>query len=175
MPDLLKMNLLKLTSIYNTFASLGTYYTPRIIKQISLYNDELLYKKQVSSNHLLDKNTLFVLNQLLTSPFDYNLIDYAKPTLLNYKPNTIFAAKTGSNETNSYTIGYNPKYTISVWTGTDDNENFYSHNVSKKVFFELVNSINKQNIWYIPNKNIKQILIDPISGKYDPNGSIYWI
>lgn len=170
-----EMSLLKLTSIYNTFASLGYYYTPRLIKEITLYNDERLYKSLTHKKKVLNKNTLFVLNQLLTAPFDDNLIDYTTPTLLFYKPNTLFAGKTGSNETNSYTIGFNPNYTISVWTGTDNNEYFSSHNVSKKVFLNLANSINNENIWYTPNDNIKKVKINPITGSYDNNGSIYWI
>ena len=170
-----ELNLLKLASIYNTFASLGDYYTPRIISKITDGNGKILYKKSEESSHLLNKNTVLILNQLLTSPFDYNLIDYTYPTLLRYKPNTMFAAKTGSNEFNSYVVGYNPLYTIAAWSGTDNNIPFYSKDVSKKVFKEIANSINNQNIWYKENESINVIKINPITGKSDNNGSTYWI
>lgn len=170
-----ELSLIKLASIYNTFASLGDYHSPRIISKITDNNGNTLYKNSDKSVKLLDKTTTLILNQLLTSPFDYNLIDYTHPTLLNYKPNTTFAAKTGSNEYNSYVVGYNPLYTIAVWTGTDNNEVFHSKNVSKKVFKEIANIINKENIWYLPNELINEIRINPITGEKDINGSIYWI
>lgn len=170
-----ELSLIKLASIYNTFASLGDYHSPRIISKITDNNGNTLYKNSDKSVKLLDKTTTLILNQLLTSPFDYNLIDYTHPTLLNYKPNTTFAAKTGSNEFNSYVVGYNPLYTIAVWTGTDNNEVFHSKNVSKKVFKEIANIINKENIWYLSNELINEIRINPITGEKDINGSIYWI
>lgn len=170
-----ELSLIKLASIYNTFASLGNYHSPRIISKITDNNGNTLYKNSGKNVKLLDKTTTLILNQLLTSPFDYNLIDYTHPTLLNYKPKTTFAAKTGSNEYNSYVIGYNPLYTIAIWTGTDNNEVYYSKNVSKKVFKEIANTINIENIWYLPNDEINVVRINPITGDKDSNGSIYWI
>ena len=170
-----ELSLIKLASIYNTFASLGNYHSPRIISKITDNNGNTLYKNSGKNVKLLDKTTTLILNQLLTSPFDYNLIDYTHPTLLNYKPNTTFAAKTGSNEYNSYVIGYNPLYTIAIWTGTDNNEVYYSKNVSKKVFKEIANTINIENTWYLPNDEINVVRINPITGDKDSNGSIYWI
>ena len=107
---------------------------------------------------------------MLTSVFDSNLIDYTSPTLLNYKPNTIFAAKTGTDDFNSYTIGYNPNYTIGIWCGDDNNQLLKYKNVSKKVFLETANDINKENVWYtIPSYIEEKNILDTSN-----SSSLYW-
>ena len=82
--------LLNLTSIYNCFASLGMYYKPRIIRKITDNNGVVLYKNTQQSSKKLEKPYVYILNQLLTSPFDEKLIHYSKPKLLNYQTNKIF-------------------------------------------------------------------------------------
>ena len=167
-------SLLNLTAIYNTFASLGTYYKPRIITYIETKDKTKLYKNSQEANSKLRKPYVFILNQLLTAPFDEKLIDYTRPTLINYKSKYIFSAKTGSDDFNSYAIAYNPDYVISVWSGTDNNEVFTTKNISKQVFKEIANSIETTNYWYNPPSYIEQRKINPITCKYSNNGSIYW-
>lgn len=160
-----EMTLVDLVSIYNCFASLGTYYEPKIINKILDENGKLLYMDESKSKKVLQKPYVFVLNQLLLAPFDKNLIDYTSPTLLNYQTNNLFAAKTGTDSFNSYAIGYNPKYTIGVWSGTDLNEPFNYKNISKRVFQQIANQISDKNYWYNPPSYIEKINI---------NSSIYW-
>ena len=167
-------SLLNLTAIYNTFASLGTYYKPRIITYIETKDKTKLYKKSQEANSKLRKPYVFILNQLLTAPFDEKLIDYTRPTLINYKSKYKFSAKTGSDDFNSYAIAYNPNYVISVWSGTDNNEVFTTKNISKQVFKEIANSIETTNYWYNPPSYIEQRKINPITCKYSNTGSIYW-
>ena len=166
--------LLNLTSIYNCFASLGTYYSPKIISKITDGNGVILYKQSSKITRKLEKPYVYILNQMLTSTFDENLIDYSKPTLLNYKTKNIFSAKTGSDDYNSYTIGFNPNYTIGVWCGTDENDFFSKSHISKKVFQSLANQITDKNLWYNPPSYIEKRKINPITGKNSTNGSIYW-
>jgi len=160
-----EMTLVDLVSIYNCFASLGTYYEPKIINKILDENGKLLYVDESKNKKVLQKPYVFVLNQLLLAPFDKNLIDYTSPTLLNYQTNNLFAAKTGTDSFNSYAIGYNPKYTIGVWSGTDLNEPFNYKNISKRVFQQMANQISDKNYWYNPPSYIEKINI---------NSSIYW-
>jgi membrane peptidoglycan carboxypeptidase len=107
---------------------------------------------------------------MLRAPFDDNLTNYTTPTLINYKTNHIFGAKTGTDESNSYTIGFNPLYTIGVWCGNDDNTKLMYKNISKKVFQTLANSINEKNVWYTPPSYIKEINKD----KIDNYSTSYW-
>ena len=167
-------NLMNLTSIYNTFASLGMYYKPRIISKITDSNGVVLYKSSPVASKKLEKPYVYILNQMLTSTFDENLIDYSKPTLLNYQTNKIYAAKTGSDKYNSYTIGFNPTYTIGVWSGTDENETFTKSHVSKKVFQQLANGLEGKNVWYNPPSYVIKRKINPITAKESYYGSTYW-
>ena len=166
--------LINLTSIYNCFASLGMYYKPRIISKITDNNGVVLYKNSQQSSKKLEKPYVYVLNQLLTSPFDEKLIDYSKPTLLNYQVNKMFAAKTGSDNSNSYTIGFNPNVTIGVWCGTDNNDTLRKSHISKKVFQTLANELTNYNLWYNPPSYVIKKKINPLTGKENINGSTYW-
>ena len=68
-----EMSLLKLTSIYNTFASLGDYYKPSLIKKVTTQTDnKVIYTSSNSKTTLLDKDLTMILNQLLGS-FDPNI------------------------------------------------------------------------------------------------------
>ncbi|MCI5746085.1 MAG: penicillin-binding protein, partial [Erysipelotrichaceae bacterium] len=167
--------LLHLTSIYNCFASLGRYYYPRMIKKITTNDGQILHINNEKSKQALYKPYVFVLNQLLTAPFDKNAIDYTFPTLFNYQTNVKYGAKTGSDSYNTYTIGFNPTYTIGIWCGTDDNTPLMYKNLAKVFFQEIANSLDTNNLWYNPPSYIKEIKIDPISALENEKGSIYWV
>ncbi len=169
-----EMSLLSLTNIYNCFASLGYFYQPRIVTKILDGNGTILFSNQTKTRHVLDRPYVFLLNQMLRAPFDQNLIDYTTPTLLNYPTNNYFAAKTGTDSFNSYVVGFNPNYTIGVWTGTDNNEEFSYKNIAKKVFQEMANQITNKNVWYNPPSYIEEKKINPITATYSNQGSIYW-
>lgn len=168
------LSLLELTSIYNTFASVGQYYKPEIISKITDYAGNILYKSSASSRRVLEKKETLILNQLLTAPFDENLIDYTTPTLLHYQTNVPFAAKTGTTESDAYTIGFNPAYTIGVWVGQDDNQELQYKYLSKKVFQYLANQIAQKPYWYSLPTYLTARTINPLTGEETENGSIYW-
>jgi membrane peptidoglycan carboxypeptidase len=123
----------------------------------------------------LNKDETIILNQLLRSPFDSNVKSYTSPTLLNYQTNNIFAAKTGTTDNDSWTIGFNPKYTISVWVGSDDNQTLINASLSRKIFQDIANSIDTTpSTWYDTTKNIEIKRVNPISGNYSSTGSLYY-
>lgn len=166
---------LQLTAIYNTFASEGVYYKPSIINNVKDYNGNTLYQNKDIPYQLLLHDETIVLNQLLTSPFDKNLISYANPTMLNYQTNKIYAAKTGTTESDSWVVGFNPNYTISVWIGTDDNTKLTDYTLSKKIFQEIANTIDTTpNTWYDTNEHIKIKRVSPLKGTLSTNGSLYY-
>ena len=136
-----EMSPLELTSIYNTFASEGIYYKPQLIKEVKDFYSNSIYKTSSPSTRLLNKNTSIILNYLLQSPFDKALGSYANPSLMNYQTNARFSAKTGTTESSSWVVGYNPSYTICVYVGTDENESLKNTSLSKKMFLEIANSL----------------------------------
>lgn len=166
---------LNLATIYNTFASEGYYNSPSFIQEVKDSYGNLLYENKNKGYQKLNKDETIILNQLLRSPFDSNLKSYTSPTLLNYQTNNLYAAKTGTTDTDSWTIGYNPKYTILVWVGTDNNEPLINTSLSRKIFQDIANSIDTTpSIWYETTKNIEIKRVNPISGNYSSSGSLYY-
>ena len=171
-----EMTLLELARMYNTFASLGDYYTSNFYNKVTDFNDKELDLKGNSKHTYLLKKYTIVLNQLLLAPFDKNRNKNNKPTMINYQTNVKYSAKSGSTNSDSYVIGYNPNFTIAVWCGNDEGEEINKSPV-KKIFQSIANKLSKlkEEIWYEPSKNVIAKKIDPISGLFDENGSIYYL
>lgn len=171
-----EMTLLELTAMYNTFASLGKYYKPSFYKKIlDFENNEISSNGNSSKTYLLLK-FVTVLNQALLSPFDKNINECNKPTMVNYQTKVKYSAKSGSTNSDSYVIGFNPNYTIAVWCG-DDKGNEINSSPTKKIFQELANKLSKyqEEKWYEPTKNVVAKKIDPITGNLSDKGSIYYL
>ena len=171
-----EMTLLELACMYNTFASLGNYYYPSFYNKIIDFNDNEISLNGNSYKTLLLKKLVTILNQSLLSPFDKNINKTNKPTMINYIPNVKYSAKSGSTNSDSYVIGYNPNYLIAVWTGSDEG-NLISMSPTKSIFLDLANKLSKykEEKWYEPSKNILVKKIDPITGIESNYGSIYYI
>lgn len=171
-----EMTLLELACMYNTFASLGNYYYPSFYNKIIDFNDNEISLNGNSYKTLLLKKLVTILNQSLLSPFDKRINKTNKPTMINYIPNVKYSAKSGSTNSDSYVIGYNPNYLIAVWTGSDEG-NLISMSPTKSIFLDLANKLSKykEEKWYEPSKNILVKKIDPITGIESNYGSIYYI
>ena len=169
-----EMTLLELACMYNTFASLGNYYYPSFYNKILDFNDNEISLNGNSYKTLLLKKLVTILNQALLSPFDKRINKTNKPTMINYIPNVKYSAKSGSTNSDSYVIGYNPNYLIAVWTGSDEG-NLISMSPTKSIFLDLANKLSKykEEKWYEPSKNILVKKIDPITGIESNYGSIY--
>ena len=136
-----EMTPIQLASIYNCFASEGIYFAPKLIDSVKDSYDHLLYSMDTSSTRILDSTSTNILNYLLQSPFDKSLTSYASPSLINYQTKARFSAKTGTTDSSSWVVGYNPQYTICVYVGTDNNEALKDQTTSKKIFLEIADSL----------------------------------
>ena len=172
-----EMTLLQLTSIFNTFANLGYYNKPTLIKYI-YSKDKLIYENINKAVKYFNQDETTILNQMLTSPFDIKNKTISTPTLFNMKPNVKVAAKSGTSNYDSLIVGFNTKYTIGIWTGFDDGrflEDEY-YNISKLVLKDTFNLLyeNDTSGWYTMSDNIESKIVDPISGNESLLGSEYW-
>jgi len=167
---------LNIANIYNTFASEGYYYDPVFVEEVYDSYGNTIYKHKNNGYQKLNTNETLILNQLLRSPFDSNNKSYTSPTMLNYQTEHLFAAKTGTTEYDSWTIGYNPRYTIAVWVGTDDNTPLINASLSRKIFQSIANNIDNKgaSLWYDINDEIEIKRVSPITGSYSSNGSLYY-
>jgi len=169
-------SLLKLTSIYNTFASLGKYHKPSFITKVTDFRDNVLYSSSNSSTTILDESNTLILNQMLTSTFDASLSSYLTSTMANYKPYSIYAAKSGTTKSDAYVMAFNPNYTIGIWVGTDSNNDLTNFTLSKQLFKEITNILeNKaETSWYNTNYQTKAIRYNPNTHTFDNTGNIYY-
>lgn len=169
-----EINMLDYSNGFITLANEGVHNTPHIIEKITDNNNNILYEYKYKEEQILDKKYVFILNNLLTSTYNYKMVNYTSPTLLNIKNdiNGKYAIKSGSTKTDYWTIGYNKDYLIMVWTGNDNNNDVKSNEsqISKKIWSKTMNKIDKTKSWYdIPYK-ITAKTIDPISGNISNNG-----
>ena len=172
-----EMTLLQLTSIYNTFASMGIYHKPTLIQAI-YQEDQVIYENNENYEKYFDMDTTIILNQMLTSTFDIKNKTVTMPTLYASAPKVKVAAKSGTSDFDSLIVGFNPDYTIGIWSGFDDGrilKEEYFH-ISRSVFKDTFNELYVDDVyaWYPMTPNIESKFVDPISGKEAMLGSEYW-
>ena len=165
-----EINMLDFASGYITLANEGTHIKPYFITKITDMDDNILYERKINEELVYDKKSVFILNELLTSTYDYNYLNYNTPTLISVsgKLKHKYAVKSGSTDTDYWTIGYNKDLLTMVWVGYDDNTNTesYQSNICKNIWASTSEEIlkDKTDTWYdIPN-GITMSYVDPISG-----------
>ncbi len=151
-----EMTPLTLASIYNTFASEGKYYEPKLIKS-AYVGSELVYRTNNAYRFSLDRDNTLILNYMLRAPFDKNLSTFATPSLANYQTKNRFAGKTGTTDTDSWVVGFNPNYTIAVYMGTDGNEPLESGNLTKQIFVDIADALTHRDgdVFFSPSNKMK--------------------
>jgi membrane peptidoglycan carboxypeptidase len=172
-----EINIIDYSNGFITLANEGKHENPHLIEKITDQNENIIYEYKYKNEQLLNNKYVFILNNLLTSTYNYSLINYTSPTLISISSDldSKFAVKSGSTSTDYWTIGYNKNYLVMVWAGNDDNKEVKSSEsrITKKIWAKTINKINN-NIdgWYeIPN-GITIDMIDTISGQTKKNGYI---
>lgn len=171
------MSLQELTRIYNTFASEGLYIKPDMIDHITNKN-KTVYQRKIDPKQLLNRDDTLILNQMLTATYDLRNRSYAWPSMYGYQPDVKTAVKSGTSDWDSLVVGFNPEYTVGIWSGFDDNrklgKQYYS--LSKQIYKDTFNGLyaNRDGPWYQPSDQIIEKKVNPISGKDESDGSTYW-
>lgn len=167
----IELNIMEITNAYATLANEGTYNETYLIEKVCDTNDNILYEHESKERKVLDPSLVYILNNLLSLTYDYDMIDYAYPTnisinaLLSHK----YANKSGSTETDNWTIGFNKNIVTSVWVGYDDNKKLESKDYKyvKKIWATTMEKYlqDKDNTWYRKPNNVIGVLVNPITGK----------
>lgn len=169
-----EINIIDYSNAFITLANEGKHESPHLIEKITDNNGNILYEYKYKSEYILNKKYVYILNNLLTSTYDYNMVNYSSPTLLSISNdiNSKYAIKSGSTETDYWTIGYNKNYLIMVWTGNDNNEKVKPEEskISKKIWSKTMKKIDKNKTWYEIPHGLTATLINPITGEIDDNG-----
>ncbi len=166
-----EINILDMMKGYGAFASMGKKIIPHFIRKVLDINGNVLYEYNDSNEVILNKSTVYILNELLTSCYNKNFVDYTYPTCSSIasKLTKTYAIKTGTTTTDNWIFGYNSDITIGTWLGYDDNrETNNKDSLALKNFFaySMENYLkDKENDWYETPSNVVGVLVDPITGK----------
>ena len=172
-----EINMIDYSNSYITLANEGIHETPHIIEKITDNNGNIIYEYKYKNEYVLNKKYVFILNNLLTSTYDYKMVNYSSPTLLSISNDLDgkYAVKSGSTETDYWTIGYNKDYLMMTWAGNDNNDKVKSNEskITKKIWAKTINNIKDNNkTWYDIPPGITLDTIDTISGNYKENGYV---
>ena len=129
------LNVCELASIYNSFASEGLYAQPQLISGIRS-KETWIMQDETQMKQLLKRDETLMLSQLLTATYDPKNITYAYPSMLGSAPDVPTAVKSGTSDWDSLCAGYNPQYTLVIWSGYDDNRTLEKADMShaRKIF-----------------------------------------
>ena len=166
-----EIGLKEMVGAYGTLASGGYKNEPYLIEKVLDQDDNVLYEHVSSSDLVLNESDVYILNEMLTSTYSSDFIDYNYPTLISLsgKLSHKYSVKTGTTDTDRLIFGYNHEILVGVWTGYDDNRESPSSDssISKDIWFNTIEGClnGKDDSWYdIPN-NVVGVLVNPISGE----------
>ena len=172
-----EINMIDFSNGFITLANEGKHESPHLIEKVTDNTGKILYEYKYNEDYVLNKKYVYILNNLLTSTYNYSLINYTSPTLVSIgnELKGKYAAKSGSTSTDYWTVGYNKDYLMLVWAGNDDNTDVKSKDskITKKIWAKTITSIkDNKNEWYDIPKGITASSIDSISGESSTNGFV---
>lgn len=171
------LNVCELASIYNSFASEGLYAQPQLISGIRS-KETWIMQDETQMKQLLKRDETLMLSQLLTATYDPKNITYAYPSMLGSAPDVSTAVKSGTSDWDSLCAGYNPQYTLVIWSGYDDNRTLEKADMShaRKIFQATFDRLyeGREGPWYERPDTLEERRVDPVSGEPSSQGSVYW-
>jgi len=166
----IEMNIIDYLGGYSALANGGYKIEPHLIEKVVDSDGNVLYEYKHKKESVLNKSLVYILNDLMTGTYDINMIDYSYPTctsLVN-KISNKYALKTGTTDTDSWTIGYNKDLIVGIWNGFDDAReiNMETINISKNIWVDTIESYFKEidTKWYEMPDNVVGVLVNPIDG-----------
>ena len=122
---------------------------------------------------------MFRIFTFLTSTFDSTFSTYLQATMAAYQFDNINACKTGSTDFDNLAVAYNPMFWLLVGSVMMTIEKWRAQMTKQllkkplSMFLNYTNE-NKDVTWYQPTKNLQAIAINPLTGDFDENGTVYW-
>ena len=166
-----EINIINMAAGYAAFANEGYKVNGHLIEKVVSTNGEVLFENKDSKELVLNPSLVFILNNILTAPYDPLYINYNYPTAisLNGKLKHTYSLKSGTTDHDNWNIGYNKKILCAVWVGYDDNKNIDTkdYSTAKNVWIDTMESYLKEKdiTWYEKPSNVVGCLVDAISGK----------
>ena len=166
-----EISLIEMVSAYSTLASEGYKTKTHFINKIEDSNGNILYKNNESKELILNPSLVYIMNQILTSTYNYNFIDYNYPTCydITNKLTKKYSIKTGTTDTDHLIFGYNKDLVVGIWSGYDDNRPTLTSD-GKQIKFMWADIVenymkDKESSWYELPSDVVGVLVNPISGE----------
>lgn len=166
-----EIGILDMMKAYAAFASEGYKITPHFIQKVEDMDGNVLYEFKEEKESILNKSTVYILNELLSNSYAKEFIDYNYPTCITIAPKMSkkYAIKTGTTNTDHLIFGYNKDVIMGVWMGYDDNRETDVNigSTMKNLWVDTVESYlrDKEDNWYKTPENVVGVLVDPITGE----------
>lgn len=166
-----EINLKEMTDAYSSFANLGYKVSGHLIKRVEDMDGNVLYEAKEEKSKILNSSLTYIINELLTSTYNYNFIDYNYPTCydITEKLTHKYSIKTGTTDTDHLIFGYNKDIVLSLWSGYDDAKETSASDGKylKYIWADTMEEYfeDKKTSWYETPDNVVGTLVDPISGE----------
>ena len=172
-----EINIINMAAGYAAFANEGYKVNGHLIEKVVSTNGDVLFENKDSKELVLNPSLVFILNNILTAPYDPLYINYNYPTAisLNGKLKHTYSLKSGTTDHDNWNIGYNKKILCAVWVGYDDNKELtkkdykYAQNIWYKTVENYEKDMNDKEVWYEKPGNLVGMFVEPISGKPSQN------
>lgn len=172
----IEMSMIDYAQGYATLANEGMYNKLHFINKVEDSDGNVLYEYKKSSNQVLNPNYTYILSEMLSNTYNKAFIDYTNPTalIISDKLKEKYAIKTGTTNTDFWTIGYNKNKLMLIWVGNDDSSDVSPSKsyITKNIFADTIENVNvsdKENSWYETPENIIAIPLDATTGKNTKN------
>ena len=173
-----EVDMISMIGAYSALANEGYKVKPYLIRKVTDMDGNILYEHVSNNESVLNKSTVYVLNELLTTTYAKEFNDYNSPTCLNILPKMThkYALKSGTTNTDNLIFGYNKSLLVGIWTGYDDNR-YVSGSDSSNIKNMWVDIMEKyldgksdEETWYKTPNNVVGVAIDPVSGNVANDG-----
>lgn len=165
------INIIEMAAAYSAFANEGYKVEGYLISRVEDLKGNVLYEHKEEKENILNKSLTYILSELLTSTYDSTFIDYNYPTAIGIAPKIKhkLALKSGTTNTDHWSIGYNHNVVTAVWVGYDDNRDIEAsdYKYSRNIWVEATEGYlqDQEDAWYKQPNNVVGVLVNPITGK----------
>jgi 1A family penicillin-binding protein len=165
------VSVLEMVRGYSAFANGGYRIEPHFITKVVDSGGKVLYENKPEKKQVLNPQTSFVLSDMMTGIFDQSLNDYTTVTgrTINDYLKREVAGKSGTTATDSWMIGFTPKFVTGVWTGYDKGQSLdpmvetgYAKEIWGRFMKDALKDQPKEP--FDPPKGVVGVYVDPGTG-----------
>ena len=179
-----EITLFEMVQAYATFANLGYRVEGKLIAKVEDMEGNILYENKNTKEPTLNSSLTYILNEALTSTYNYHFIDYNYPTCYDITSTLThkYAIKTGTTDNDHLIFGYNANIVIGIWSGNDDSTPTEVKNGKdlRYMWRDIAENYlkDKEVNWYSIPENVVGTLVNPISGNIakekDKNATMFY-